>query len=298
MVYARYDLDNSIFAGPGHAELTTAMGNFRFFKTVRQSTPVFSSILKLNLLLFAMVVFFFTFHVASSEKGLASAFIEFRYIGVLLPYVIASTVGLAILAGVLWLAHRPKRLKVLPNMMVLRTDLNADLFSELIIPWQSIEKIELKHANFLGSSEVDTRVEISTALGVKHSVPLDDSLVDNSEASFINAVRTWAPWASRDLTFRRPNSVQLSDSGGRLTELWLHQFNTTQARKESGMLAAGRELKEEDEQGNLLRSYSVLGIIGGGQGEQPYPSRLRSARQGVDMAAVKTGQYLILPSLP
>jgi tRNA A-37 threonylcarbamoyl transferase component Bud32 len=264
MVYASSQMDNSIFAGPGHAELTTALGNFRLFKTIRQSTPVVSNLLKLNLLLFALAIFFYTFQTGASEKTLAATYLEFVAVGRLLPQVIVATVVLAVLAGVLWLSQRPKRLKVLPNMMVLRTDLNTDLFSELVIPWRSVEKIELTHVKFLGSSEVDTRVEISTALGVKHCVPLDDLLIDNSEASFINAVRTWAPWAAKQLTFSRAGKGKAQEKDGRLTELWLHQFNTTDARKHSGMLTAGTEIHETDAGGNVLRSYKLLGIIGGG----------------------------------
>jgi tRNA A-37 threonylcarbamoyl transferase component Bud32 len=264
MVYSRSQLDNSIFAGPGHAELRTALGNFRLFKTIRQSSPVFSTLLKLNLLFFAMVVFFFTFQIASSEQTLNTTYLEFVAVGRLLPTVILATVVLVLLAALLWLSQRPKRLKVLPNMLVLRTDLNAAFFSELIIPWQTVERVELTHKKFLTASEVDTRVEISTAFGVKHFIALDDLLVDNSEASFINAVRTWAPWAARHLSFERGTTPRLVDKGARLTELWLHQFNNTQVRKESGMLAPGTELTEADQSGAVLRKYTVLGVLGGG----------------------------------
>jgi len=257
ILYTRSELENSFFVGPGHAELQQTLGNFRLFRSVQQSSPVLSSLLKLNLLLSAMVVFFFTFQIASSGDKLFEAFLDMVTVGRFLPAVILATVALAFLAGLLWLSQRPKRLKLFPNMMVLRTDLNESFFSELTIPWQSVEKVRLTHKKLVGASELETRVEISTALGVKHYVPIDDLLVDNSEAAFINSVRTWAPWAAKELSFELHGQKRQKDKGARLTELWLHQFSTSQVRKQSGMLVAGNTL-----QGAL--SYTVLGVLGGG----------------------------------
>jgi tRNA A-37 threonylcarbamoyl transferase component Bud32 len=265
MVYTSSELNNSIFAGAGHAELTTSIGNLRFFRKVKQSAPVLSTLLKLNLMVCSMVVFFFTFQIASSDTLRRDTFLGLETVGGFLPIVIVVTAYLTVLAGVVWFSQRPKRLKVLPNMLVLRTDLNQDFFSELVIPWQTVERVELIHKKLLGASEIETIVQISTALGVKHFIPLDDLLVDNSEASFINAVRTWAPRAARQLTFKRSVPNQSLEKGGRLTELWLHQFNHAQVRKESGMLPPGAELFSEGGSDNRARrTYTVLGVLGGG----------------------------------
>ena len=262
ILYTRSEMENSIFAGPGHAELQHTLGNFRLFHSVRQSSPVLSSLLKLNLLLSAMVVFFFTFQIASTGDKLFETFLDMVTVGRFLPTVILATVILAFLAGLLWLSQRPKRLKVFPHILVLRTDLNETFFSELTIPWQSVEKVRLTHKKMVGNNEVDTLVEISTALGVKHCIPLDDLLVDNSEAAFINSVRTWAPWAAKELSFEvRGQQKKQRDKGARLTELWLHQFGSSPVRKESGLLAPGTVLGKNQEGSSV---YTILGVLGGG----------------------------------
>ncbi|MBS1999596.1 MAG: serine/threonine protein kinase [Cyanobacteria bacterium SZAS LIN-2] len=286
ILYTQMELENSLFAGPGHAELQRTLGNFRLFRSVKQSSSVLSTLLKLNLMLSAIVVFFFTFQIASTGDKLFETFLDMVTVGRFLPAVILATVALAFLAGLLWLSQRPKRLKVFPHMLVLRTDLNETFFSELIIPWQTVERVRLIHRKLVGSSELETNVEIGTALGVKHHIPIDDLLIDNSEAAFINAVRTWAPWAAKELTFERGAGQVERDKGARLTELWLHQFSTSDVRKESGMLVAGTTLAG-------ARSYTVLGVLGGGGQGNTYLAAVTEPTSADEEREVVLKEYIM-----
>ncbi|MBS1991556.1 MAG: serine/threonine protein kinase [Cyanobacteria bacterium SZAS LIN-3] len=286
ILYTQMELENSLFAGPGHAELQRTLGNFRLFRSVKQSSSVLSTLLKLNLMLSAIVVFFFTFQIASTGDKLFETFLDMVTVGRFLPAVILATVALAFLAGLLWLSQRPKRLKVFPHMLVLRTDLNETFFSELIIPWQTVERVRLIHRKLVGSNELETNVEIGTALGVKHHIPIDDLLIDNSEAAFINAVRTWAPWAAKELTFERGAGQVERDKGARLTELWLHQFSTSDVRKESGMLVAGTTLAG-------ARSYTVLGVLGGGGQGNTYLAAVTEPTSADEEREVVLKEYIM-----
>ena len=180
----------------GAPELKIALGHFRLFRLIRGSSPVVSDLLKLNLLLCAIVVFFYTLQVSFRHVREPAAFFTLEGALLLLPIACLATIILTFLAAIIWFWQRPKRLKIRPDMLVLRTDLDQTFFSEITIPWRSIRQIEVTYKRIFNDIEFETRVEITTSRGLKHFILLDDLLVDNSEASFINAVQTFAPWSA------------------------------------------------------------------------------------------------------
>ena len=283
---ARAQIEQSVFAGAEHAQLHTTLGNFRIFKTVNLKKAGFSSVFKANILLFAVIGIFYGFTM-STNVSTKEAF-SLLVVGWFLPVAIIAATVLTALALLLWYSRKPKRVKILANMIVLRTDLNPSFFSELVIPWQSIEKVVLTDNSVFSVNDNELGVEISTALGVKHFIPMDDLLVDNSQASFITAVRTWAPWAAKELTFEPAPTLNPTVKGARLTELWLHQFNNSQERKQSGLLAPGTE----------IAGYTVVGLLGGGGQGNTYlavPNVLASENHQQEQAAEVVLKEYIMP---
>ncbi len=238
---------SSCFFPPAQVEPLFRLGSLVVYKRLDQLSNFVGTLFKLNLLFFVAVVFYCTFQVCSSREGLRSSWLGPPLLGAVLPAILMLTMVFLAFAGILWFLEIPKRLKVLSGGLALRCDITGDVFIELALPWASLESINFLELSRFNSVK-ESFVEIRTIFGIKHLVRHSDLLLDNSEASFLNSIATWAPQLL-------PREVSPS-LGPQFTELWLHQFSTSNKRREIGNLPVGAELK-----GGV---YKVAGLLGGG----------------------------------
>lgn len=238
---------SSSFFPPAQVEPVFRLGSLVVYKRLDQLSNFVGTLFKLNLLFFVAVVFYCTFQICSSREGLRSSWLGPPLLGAVLPAILILTVVFLAFAGLLWFLEIPKRLKVLRGGLALRCDITGDVFVESALPWTSLESISFLELSRFNSVK-ESFVEIKTIFGIKHLVRQSDLLLDNSEASFLNSIATWAPQLL-------PREVPPS-SGPQFTELWLHQFSTANKRREIGNLPVGAELK-----GGV---YKVAGLLGGG----------------------------------
>ncbi len=253
----------SAFAGEADAEMCLRAGAIRIYRLLGQPSVFVGTFLRTNLIFLTLLVFYCTYHTCSSPERLAQVWLGPVLLGACLPAILTFTGLLVMLTLGLWLLEKPKRLKILPSQMVLRMQLTDELFAEVAIPWNTIDTIELKRLRRF-TPEKDFYIVIKTALGSTYSLRYDDLLVDNSEASFLNAVNTWAPQARNSLlsfsstvrTSALVNEKKDLHQAPQFTELWLHQFSTANIRQKVGLLESGNALKNG--------CYVVLGVLGGG----------------------------------
>lgn len=253
--------DISAFTGASDSELCLRLAAIRIYRRLDRPSVFFGTFLKANLAFISILVFYCTYHICSSPERLQSAWLGPVLLGASLPFVLTLTNLLLFVTAGCWLLEKPKRLRIMSDRLVLHMELSAELFAEIVIPWSSIEKIELKRL-FRFTPEKEAHVVITTALGTNYSLRLDDMLVDNSQAAFLNAINTWAPHLvqGRHLlgfsALPKSNSAPSSVSNIQFTELWLHQFSTANLRQRDGLLPAGTTLKNG--------AYTIVGVIGGG----------------------------------
>ena len=251
----------SAFVGSANAEICARLAALRIYRKLDQRSVFFGTFLKTNLAFLAILVFYCTYNICSSPDHLRTSWFGPMLLGASLPAALILTAVLALVTLCLWVLEKPKRLKVLPTMMVLRMELSDELFAEIVIPWSSVDKIELKHLNRF-TPDKELHLVIKTALGVSYTLRYDDLLMDNSRASFLNAVQTWAPHAYSQLSpelvsdAASEKSLEAGNRQAQFTELWLHQFSTANIRQRDGLLAAGMTLSNG--------RYSVAGVLGGG----------------------------------
>ncbi|MDP3508473.1 MAG: serine/threonine-protein kinase [Candidatus Melainabacteria bacterium] len=241
----------SCFAGSANAEICLRLAALRIYRKLDQRSVFFGTFLKTNLAFLAILVFYCTYNICSSPDRLYDLWFGPVVLGACLPAVLTITSLLVLVTLGLWILEKPKRLKVLPSNMVLRMELTDELFAEIVIPWSSVDRIELKHLNRF-TPDKELHLVIETALGARYTLRYDDLLMDNSRASFLNAVRTWAPHAFCQLSSEQNKGV----AAAQFTELWLHQFSTANIRQRDGLLAPGLALKGD--------RYTVVGVLGGG----------------------------------
>ncbi len=260
LVSVSHESNVSAFAGEADAELCFRLGAIRVYRLLGQPSVFVGTFLRTNLIFLTLLVFYCTYHTCSSPERLAQIWLGPMLLGACLPAVLTLTGLLVMLTLGLWLVEKPKRLKVTPSQMVLRMQVSDELFAEVAIPWNTLDSVELKRLRRF-TPEKDLYVVIKTALGTSYSLRYDDLLLDNSEASFLNAVTTWAPQARGSLlSFSSLTSTSLSSShqsqAPQFTELWLHQFSTANIRQNDALLACGNALKGGQ--------YVILGVLGGG----------------------------------
>lgn len=241
----------SSFAGSANTEICLRLAALRIYRRLDQRSLFFGTFLKTNLAFLAILVFYCTYNICSSPDRMDSSWFGPVVLGACLPAVLTITSLLVLVTFGLWILEKPKRLKVLPSNMVLRMELTDELFAEIVIPWSSVDKIELKHLKRF-TPDKELHLVIKTALGASYTLRYDDLLMDNSQASFLNAVRTWAPHAFCQLDPEKEEGVGTAQ----FTELWLHQFSTANIRQRDGLLASGIALKGG--------RYTVAGVLGGG----------------------------------
>ncbi|MBP9091088.1 serine/threonine protein kinase [bacterium] len=241
----------SSFAGSANAEICLRLAALRIYRRLDQHSVFFGTFLKTNLAFLAILVFYCTYNICSSPDRMGSSWFGPVVLGACLPAVLTITSLLVLVTLGLWILEKPKRLKVLPSNMVLRMELTDELFAEIVIPWSSVDKIELKHLNRF-TPDKELHLVIKTALGASYILRYDDLLMDNSRASFLNAVRTWAPHTFCQLGPEQDKGV----GSAQFTELWLHQFSTANIRQRDGLLSSGIALKGG--------RYTVVGVLGGG----------------------------------
>lgn len=274
----------SSFAGSNNAEICLRLAALRIYRKLDQRSVFFGTFLKTNLAFLAILVFYCTYHICSSPDRLQTSWWGPIILGACLPAAIAITALLVVVTLGLWVLEKPKRLKILPSMMVLRMELTDELFAEIVIPWSSIDKIELKHLNRF-TPDKELHLVIKTALGVSYTIRYDDLLVDNSQASLLNAVQTWAPHAYCQLTptlnFDNNGSQEKGDAN-QFTELWLHQFSTANIRQRDSLLTQGTTLNGG--------GYTVVGVLGGGGQGNAYLACVNSASEG----GLKAGSDVVL----
>jgi len=288
----------SAFSGQSEAEMCLRVASMRVYRLLGQPSVFVGTFLKTNLLFLTILVFYCTYHTCSSPERLAQVWLGPLLLGACLPAILTFTALLVIITLGLWLVEKPKRLKLMPSSMVLRVQLSDELFAEFTIPWATVDSVKLvRHGRFRPEKELF--IVIKSALGTNYSLRYDDMLTDNSEASFLNAVSTWAPQARASLLsfcqkdqldftagandFLKSNQVfnQLSSQAPQFTELWLHQFSTANIRQRQGILAKGTALK-----GNQYIVHGVLG--GGGQG-----NAYLASRAVIDGEAVVLKEYIM-----
>lgn len=241
----------SSFVGSANAEICLRLAALRIYRRLDQRSLFFGTFLKTNLAFLAILVFYCTYNICSSPDRFHSSWFGPVLLGACLPAVLTITSLLVLVTLGLWILEKPKRLKVLPSNMVLCMELTDELFAEIVIPWSSVDRIELKHLNRF-TPDKELHLVIKTALGASYTLRYDDLLMDNSRASLLNAVRTWAPHASCELGPEQDRNL----GSAQFTELWLHQFSTANIRQRDGLLASGVTLNGG--------RYSVVGVLGGG----------------------------------
>lgn len=251
--------DVSSFAGSANAEICLRLAALRIYRRLDQRSVFFGTFLKTNLAFLAILVFYCTYNICSSPDRMGASWFGPMALGACLPAVIVITSLLVLVTFCVWILEKPKRLKILPSNMVLRMELTDELFAEIVIPWSSVDRIEMKRLNRF-TPDKELHLVIKTALGASYTLRYDDLLMDNSRASFLNAVNTWAPHAYCLL-----DTDQVDDQGdnhgkavkaAQFTELWLHQFSTANIRQRDGLLSPGLTLKGG--------RYTVAGVLGGG----------------------------------
>ncbi|CAN5240120.1 hypothetical protein BH11CYA1_BH11CYA1_04860 [soil metagenome] len=253
--------DISSFAGSANAEICLRLAALRIYRKLDQRSVFLGTFLKTNLAFLAILVFYCTYNICSSPERLPASWFGPLLLGASLPAVLIITATFVLVTLGLWVLEKPKRLKVLPSMMVLRMELTEELFAEIVIPWSSVDKIELKRLNRF-TPDKELHLVIKTALGASYTLRYDDLLMDNSRASFLNAVQTWAPHAFSQISSELVNNGDLEEilskapREAQFTELWLHQFSTANIRQRDGLLSSGVTLAGG--------RYSVVGVLGGG----------------------------------
>lgn len=282
VTYAR-GTEISSFAGGANAEICLRLAALRIYRKLDQRSVFIGTFLKTNLAFLVILVFYCTYHICSSPDRMHASWLGPIILGACLPAVIAITALLVAVTLGLWVLEKPKRLKILPSMMVLRMELTDELFAEIVIPWSSIDKVELKHLNRF-TPDKELHLVIKTALGVSYTIRYDDLLMDNSQASLLNAVQTWAPHAYCQLAPLPDSENNGSQDGGdsQFTELWLHQFSTANIRQRDSLLTQGTSLKGG--------AYTVVGVLGGGGQGNAYLACVSRASEGDE----KVGSDVVL----
>lgn len=235
--------DISYLVGASNAELLYRIGPMRIFRRLDYSSGFFFNLFKLNLLFWGILM------VALILQGVITPADAFDRSRIVLVGTTIFSLFCCFTALLVTIGYKPKRLKVRPEALIIGVQITDDVFSEFTLPWKAIARVEIKPVKRLGLDETQS-VVICTALGVKYVVSIDDLLTDNSEASFVNAVQTWAPGALRTNLPRGADENNYS-----YTELWLHEFATARQREHQGLLPVGTELRSK---------YKIVGVLGGG----------------------------------
>lgn len=261
---------HSSFYPSSEVEVCLQLGNLTIYRRLGQFSSFLGTLFRFNLLFFAAVVFYCTYQLCSSGDGISSSWLGPPLVGAILPALLVLTTVFLAFAAFLWFLEIPRRLKVLDSGrgLMLRIDITGDVFAELLLPWSSLAEIQFVEQARVNPVK-ETFLVIKTVFGLKHYVRQSDLLLDNSEASFLNAVATWAPHLLKDNPHSLPTAPQF-------TELWLHQFSTANKRKELENLPVGTVLKDG--------LYEIAGILGdGGQGTA-YLAVVTAAAEAADAA--------------
>jgi tRNA A-37 threonylcarbamoyl transferase component Bud32 len=245
----------SSFAGGSNSEICLRLGALRIYRRLDQRSMFFGTFLKTNLAFLAILVFYCSYNICSSPELLQSSWWGPIFLGACLPAVIVVTTLLLLITLGVWILEKPKRLKILPSKMVLLIELTDELFAEIVIPWSSVDGIELKRLNRF-TPDKELHVVVRTALGAKYTLRYEDMLRDNSRMSLLNAINTWAPHAHCSFVADQDKEQDKVIGAAQFTELWLHQFSTANIRQRDGLLSAGVNLNKG--------RYTVVGVLGGG----------------------------------
>lgn len=272
----------SSFFPPQAVESCFRMGTFAIYRRLDQMSNFMGTLFKFNLFFFAAVVLYCTFQVCTVGDALHSSWLGPPLLAAVLPTIIAITVFLLIGAGFVSFLELPKRLRIMPWGMALRVDLTEDVFAEIDLPWSNIVSVKFSDLSRF-NSVAEPYVVIETIFGVKHFVRQSEMLLDNSEASFLNSLATWAPYLI-------PRAESKTSGGPKFTELWLHQFSTANKRRELANLPEGTLLKNG--------SYRIAGMLGGGGQGTAYLAVVEKAVQLLDDRGPGAESSILPQSLP
>ncbi len=271
--------DRSQLVGAGNAEMLARLGPLRLFRRLDNAGNFVGKLFKLNLVFWALLLVSIIMQ-RLSEDGVSSAASLFVNMA-LLASMVAITVGTTLAASLYAFAYRPRALKVSADGLILGVYLTEDFFTELLLPFDLIKKMEIRHVRRLARNSGECLV-IGIKGGITLSIPWEEVLNDNSETSLVNTLETWAPGL---LAHRVPAlDDQSKDEKPAYTELWLHEFATSGQRVRGGLLQSGQTVGSG-------RFTVISGLGGGGQGNTYLATVNDGSIEGIDEVVLK--EYIL-----